>query len=320
MSLKFDPISSGLVLSKPLAQESYDQSVIYELERKSELIITRKRDGWKLMAVIYKNKIKFYTVGLNEIDERLDHIRKELASLKLPSGTILTGEAIIEDGRGNDLYTRVISYFQSSKPPLASNSQLPKLMIFNILFFGGDDLSSKSYEENLGLIGGILSKKSFKYVLAVPVISLSYDDAKTLVVNKSWEGLVLYDRYFKFAYRLDGKNPNRPKGCYKWKPVYEDDFIVRGWNPSKNDPSKLKEVDLYQIDPVTSLEFRCGSLGSFTNKMKEFLKNSIIYPIVMKVEFEARFPKTGKIRNARFVEIRTDKKPSECLAPRSYAA
>ena len=41
--------------------------------------------------------------------------------------------------------------------------------------------------------------------------------------------------------------------------------------------------------------------------------------LVVQAEFEARFPKTGKIRNARFVRVREDKPLADCRAPRSYA-
>src|SRR5262249_32543669 len=145
----------------------------------------------------------------------------------------------------------------------------------------------------------------------VPELMCSFEQAKEMVVREGWEGLVLYHKNFVNTFRLDGGEPKRPDGCYKWKPIQEGDFIAKYWIPNKKDPNRLKEIALFQINKKTGKEFPCYKLGSFKAKMREELRNKK-YPFVVEVKYEMRFA-SGKIRNARFVRLRPDKKPSECV-------
>ncbi len=311
-------LPEGFVLAKPLAQESYDESVIYELEKQGRLIITRKRDGWKMFAVVGSTgKVRLFTDGLNEVDSRFDHIRKELESLNLTFGTVLVGEAIV-DLEGSDDVTKVISIFHSNTEKSIKFQEangMAKFMVFGVLF-----LNIGAVQPLYWLAYQWLSERFYScplsYVSPAPVLKMSYDQAKKMVIEKEWEGLVLYDKNYILTYRTDGKNPKRPKGCYKWKPIMEDDFIVI-LSIHRPETGVLKELVLMQIDPANGIEFYCGRLGSFTNQMREELAK-LKLPFVVQARFDTRFAKTGKIRNPRFVRVRDDKNVSGCVAPKSY--
>ncbi len=313
MKLTNGKLPKGFVLAKPIAQSGYDEAVIYNLERNDCLIIQRKRDGYKVIAVISKGEVRFYTVGLNEIDGRLDHIKKELLELKLPSGTIIVGECLIDES-GRDNYTDFVSFFKSNGYKTNLNV---KFMVFDLVLYGNKDLSEKTYSEILEMIARILKKPSLKYVFQAPVLNMIFDQAKELVRKNKWEGLVVRDKNFKNEYRLDGKPPKRPKGCYKWKPLLEDDFIAMRWRSDPDDPERAKDIVLQQINPKTGEQFDCAKIGSFTRAIREQLLEAK-FPFVMEVEFEERFEKSGKLRNARFLRIRNDKPVHECIAPKNY--
>lgn len=322
MDFSFDPLPEEFVLGKPLKPENYDKSLIYEIEKRGSLIITRKRDGWKLFAVVYKGKVKIYTAGLEEIDSRLNHIKKDIVLLNLPSRTVLVGEGlIIKNGNGSDDFNSAVKVFKSKEKDAIEfqvKNRWMKFMIFNILFYGGQPVYNKPYSEILKMVNSIMRRNdAIQHLFPVQVLKMDYDQAKELTREQRWEGLVLYDKNFRNTYRLDGKNPQRPRGCYKWKPMVEDDFIVHGWNSSRDDPSNFKDVDFFQVDPETGENFRCGTLGGFTKSEKEYLMKEAVYPLVMQIKFELRF-ESGKVRFPRFVRFRTDKKPSECIAPQNY--
>lgn len=319
-------LPGGFVLSKPIEQKDYDEKVIEELEKNKSLIITRKRDGWKLFAEVdVSGEINFYTAGLKPVDDRLDHIKSELVSLGFPPKTLLVGEAIFDEN-GRDDIARVQAFFKSSpEKALQSEDRYKiKLMLFGVIFYDGLDLIDKRmpYRRIFDIFdiieGHPLNGGRYRYVTVVERLEVSLKEAKKLVCKKKWEGLVLYDAGFINKYRLDGKAPQRPKGCYKWKPILEDDFFVKAedrvW--SSDDPKRLKKVVLKQIDPRTGKEFSCGKLATFNKDMRDFLSQKRNYPLVMQVEFEMRF-KSGKIRNARFVRLREDKKPQECIGPKN---
>ena len=296
-----------------MTQEGYDESAIYRLEKQKNLVITRKRDGWKVFAVMGRNnKVRLYTDGLNEIDSRLDHIKKDLRKIKLLAGLVLVGEVLV-DVEGSDDIGKVISIFHSSTSKsieFQSKNGKAKFMIFGAFSLEGYSMSIESVWE-------VFSKDTLEFVFPAPIIRTSYDQAKMLVIKNGWEGLVLYTKDHRLTYRLDGKAPRRTDDCLKWKPISEDDFIVRSWRPSSSNPKLLKDIVLSQIDPTTGKEFECGKLGSFSNQMRLELARAK-YPFVVQAAFEMRFPKTGKIRNARFLRVRTDKPIDQCIAPKSY--
>lgn len=66
------------VVYKPLKPEAYDEKDIYTLEAAQRLIITRKRDGWKVFVFKSKDRVRFYTDGINEVTDRFDHLREAL--------------------------------------------------------------------------------------------------------------------------------------------------------------------------------------------------------------------------------------------------
>lgn len=312
---QLDPPSKGFVLAKPVQQDGYEESVIYRLESEGNLIITRKRDGWKLFAVKINGKVKIYTDGMNEVDERLDYIKKELEQ-RMPDNSMLVGEGIINI-KGSDDLGKISSIFQSSAAralEIQKEIGMVKFMVFDVILVRDFlVLSGLPYHQRIMEVTrmGFGYKSLVKYVVMPTILEMTFDEAKKIVLKKGWEGLVLYDKNFISSFRLDGKNPARPKGCYKWKPIFEDDFIVREWIPSEKNPSRLKEVVLLQIDLKTKKEFYCGKVGTFTNKIREQLKRSR-YPLVMQVAFEGRY-KSGKLRNARFMHLRPDKKAKDCI-------
>jgi len=315
----YGKLKKGFVLSKPVKQDHFSEDDIYKLENAGKLIITRKRDGWKLFISTDKNGfVRIYTDGMHEVDDRLLHLKKEAALLNMPPYSLLVGEALIDTNDSDDI-TKVISVFMSKQDrALALQEQYGKIkfMIFNILFWDGK-LFKNPYHFSVSTLAPLLENKHLKHIMCVPIVNTSFDAAKQLVEENGWEGLVLYDKDFVISFRDDGKSPKRQEGCYKWKPVLEDDFIVRGWIIHSK-TGKFKDVMLLQIDPETGNEFNCGKLGSFTTYMKIYLTSEARFPLVMQIEFDIRFEKSGKLRNARFVRIRADKKIEDCIAPQCY--
>ena len=321
----FDPLPDGFVLGKPVDRHSYDERMIYELEQRGDLIITRKRDGWKIYTAINRGRVRLYTAGGSEIDERLDHVKNDLLCCDVPSPALIAGEGIIDII--HDDIGKVGSIFNANlKRSLELQEEYGKIrfMPFGLVHWGGKSVIGDPYEKNLARLGPVLSrfygstKGRLTYITPIHILTMSFDEAKKLVIEKGWEGLVLYDRNFANSFVLDGTSPDRPSGCYKWKPVFEDDFIARSWIPSPKDPLAVRDVMLFQKDPITGKEFPCGKFGTFSKKLKKELADDSKYPFVIQLEFDARYPKSGKIRSPRYVRIRTDKKVEDCIAPKSY--
>lgn len=327
--LKFYPLSKGFRMAKPIKRENYDESVIYDLEKAGRLIITRKRNGWKLYAVKDETGVwRLYTDGCREV-HFLEHIKTSLAGHSdIPCKTILVGEAISQDMSGFDKLERIQSIFMS-KDPSAKMREVGEVSyrLFEIAVWGGEpacaefdyvyrlSLLREKFGADKGLTGVAGRVATVEYHLAS-----TYDEAKRIAVAKKWEGLVLYDDLFRSSFRLDGKDPERITGCFKWKPVWEDDFIVRHPIMDPKDPNRVKEVALSQFNGVYRnqgpKEFDCGVFGNFDKKTREWLRRAK-YPLVIHLEFDYRF-ESGKLQAARFVRFRYDKNIRDCRAPRKY--
>ncbi|MDP1718868.1 MAG: hypothetical protein Q8L24_00360 [bacterium] len=340
MRFSFDPLPAGFVLSKPLQQEAYDPKVVEDLDGAQRLVITRKRDGWKLFVVKYQNTTKIYTDGLKEITHLLPHIALELRQLPMPNRTILVGEGVFEKN-GADLFTKACSCLNPNRKDnyyLEDGLEKISLILFDVVFWGGAHYGqTMPYFDRLMLVRGLPklgrirnSAKEIargngsnpnrlegcRYIRGVEWLDADLALVKDRAVKWGWEGLVLYDRDFRSDFRINGKNPQRIKGCYKWKPIHEDDFIIRTWDRCENNRKRLKDVNLRQIDPATGKEFDCGKLGGFSEEMRRRIKR-MKKPLVLMVKYEQRFP-SGKLRNARFMRIRADKKTEACIAPKSF--
>ncbi len=291
---------------------------------RGELIITRKRDGWKVFAVIYKGKAKLYTDGLRDITDKLPHLKKELEEMRLPSKTVLVSEAVANNHDADHRGT--VASVLGSNPERAVELQktvgLIGMAIFDIVFYDGEQLVGvRSYEYRLDIIQDMMMHHHTRldvarHIESVEILSMSFDGAKNVALEHDWEGLVCSAKGFTSSFRLDGKSPQRIRECFKWKPIHEDDFIVREVILREKDPTSAKELVLLQVDPVTKKEFLCGKLGTFSNAVRKELAQ-LARPFVVQVRFETRH-ESGKLCNPAFMHIRTDKKLRDCVAPKSF--
>ncbi|HXV26521.1 MAG TPA: hypothetical protein VD862_00620 [Candidatus Paceibacterota bacterium] len=312
----------GLVLAKPIGQESYKESVLHTLEQQGNLIIQQKHDGYKLIAIRGGDgRFRIWTVGGRPVHGRLGHVMKVLESRPFPWGTVLVGEGLMfeEDA---ERYEWTAKVFQGGDESGLSAQKEHGRAVFRIFqAFNLEDLSAgvagRSYGETLAWLSETAGPRN-RAVSVVPSLSMKLDDAKTVVAAQGWEGLVLTDARYRLTWRTDGGTEPRPKGCYKFKPLTEDDFVILPDGRIWHKDGRLKEVVLYQRDPGTGKLFSCGKLGTFSREVRDKLSSPSLAPSVMQVAFERRNPDTGKLRFARFMRLRDDKLAASCVAPASY--
>jgi len=316
--VRFDPLPRNLVLAKPIGQESYKPEVLTDLESAGHLIGTRKRDGHKLLAEVCEGKrIRLYRSGMNQVDGRLDYLRQEIADLGLAPGTVLVGELVVERGadRTEDLgaVTTVLGGALPTAKQALAQGLLPAFVVFNIL--EGPKLTARPYGEALPRLHRLLDGGS--YVVAVEEVLGGFASMQEASRDGGWEGLVLYDSAYRLTWRLGSTEP-RPKGCYKLKPVNEDDFIVFARHRRFNADGTLKDVLLLQWDPTERKLMECTHLGTFNAETRALLAAEGWSVKVLQVRYVRRYPKSGKLREPAFMRFRDDKNPDACIAPRSW--
>lgn len=310
-----DPLDPKFVASKP--RQELDEERALQLEREGNLIITRKRDGYGHLTAITKNRIRIYTAGINDVTDHYPHIVEEIRKMQFPDDTLLRNEIFVSP-KDTDDFSLFASIAKSSaeKAIEIQNTMPASCMIFDIIVLEGKIFTGKAFKERLRFINAHFPEDDddlkLKFVIPVEVLPIPLLVAQKDASLHKYEGIVGYDANGTTEYRLDGGDPPRPKVCWKWKPLKEDDFIVREKIFVKEGSKKrFKEVELTQIDAKTGEEFYCGKLGSFTKEMKEFLAKAKL-PIVMQVQFMSRHA-SRKLREPRFMRLRDDKKPKECI-------
>lgn len=324
-----DPLDSRLVLAKP--KHSIKESAVKALEEKGNLVITRKRDGYRMLMSISKGQVRCYTRGMCETTAHVPRIAEAIKKLDLPSdGVLLDGELLVSRDDADDiaLLTSIVKSDRETAHQLQKQHPV-SYIILNIIMLDHQLLIDRPFNERLNFVQMLFTgNKHFPLplihnapVLPIEQLWCDFEASKQRVHREKWEGLVLYDRTKPTEIRLDGNiaSPPRPNGCWKWKPLKEDDFIVRRWvygTKGKAHERRMGKLFLSQIDPRTGKEVSCGEVGGgFTVAMREFFAHEAKYPLVIQVEFDKKFP-SNALRNPRFRRTRHDKTPEECVLER----
>jgi ATP-dependent DNA ligase len=204
-----------------------------------------------------------------------------------------------------------------------------KAVVFNILFYHGDDLTKLSYDEVFEYhIEGLsnnnesfnayietITKDSIQDVLIPPTEFefSSYDEAHTWVKLNSdkYEGLVVWERESNAEITYSGK-PNR-RACYKLKPVKDDDVVAYDWKEGTGaKQGKVGSLLIGKYNKEGDM-VPMGNVGSGLKiKQGECEVDYWEFPCVIEILYDQRFP-TGAYQFPRFNKVHENKIPSEII-------
>jgi ATP-dependent DNA ligase len=316
------PLDSKFVGPKPI--ESAPENLLRELEKRGDLVITRKRNGHAAYVAIAgsaASDIGLYTRGIGNITNHFPSIVEEVRSLQLPVGTLLAGELVIAIDSVDE--PSMMTRFTLSKPArsIALQKEMQtqcSLALYNVIAFREKMVLELPFRSRWEILEQVLATP-LPQVTMVEVLRMPLARAKQRSIASQWEGLVLYDRNAISAYRLDGKIDlvPRPYGCWKWKEYMESDFVAYGWVPSTASShfGQVRDVLIGQYDPKKHTMVHWGKVGKgLSKKDRSTYMDDSLYPMVFEIKFERRTP-NNRLINARIVRRRLDKKPIECIGP-----
>ncbi len=319
-------LSNNLCFYKP--KNRLDEAKLAKLEKNKKAVFTVKRNGLcHILRKTAKFDIEIYSRRMDLKTENYPHLVEGFKHL--PNDTILLGEMVIKKN-GKDSLSNANSICRSDPDEAAEKQKkLGKISyyIFDVAFYKGVNcLTSKTYTQRMEIINSLIPKNN-EYILGVEKINKSHIEAMKEVKERELEGLVVWDADGIMedgaAFTFNGKS-YRPNLLWKSKPIFEDDFICR-WNPEEGigaygkgkNKTKLKSVQIYQLDE-NGKEIDLGKCGGgLSDKQKEFYTDISKFPRVWTVEYTSIQPKTGALQFPVFSGIdRTtngDKEMSECL-------
>ena len=325
--------TSELDWSKPLPKEmrfykpknSIEDSKLAELETSGRAIFTVKRDGMNHVVRMSDVGLEIYSRTMDSCSDKYPHLIDALKSL--PARTILLGEIILDTG-GKDHFNLISKICRSdTDEAISKQNQLGKVKyyVYDLAFYNGQNLlTTMKFKDRREMMLKLIKGLNSKYIVPSEVISQPHDKALKEVVNRSLEGLVVFDSEYIMksdtAFTMSGK-AERPAGVAKIKPILESDFIVR-WNPDDGigDYGRGKNKDvvgnvfLYQLE--NGEEIFLGKVGGgLTDEQRKFYTDIKKFPRVWRVEFSSVQPGTGKLRFPVFNADRTlaeDKTIEEC--------
>lgn len=295
------------------------------------MVIVKDTDG--LVDIYSRRMLKSHHLEHTPWRVRFAHIAAEVEqNRKIPPGTILLGEVVGPDPDADDRWSvaQVLKSKTDKALHLQQDSGLLHYIAWDVAWWDGQQMLSEQRLRSRLALAHICRGQ---YLHAPCVLTGSdyqgVDELMKFASRCGWEGFVVADpdsTYGDRAFNLRGK-PERPAGCCKLKPVFEDDFIaffdpedgVGSYGRGKN-TGKLGSVALYQYNEDRDLVYICDMGNGWT---KEFIsQNSTAgsWPKVVQVKYESRTyvakgDKTNALQFPRFVLERTDKSAEECINP-----
>ena len=332
---------------QPTEKDAKSWSQLQETLESGNAIITVKEDGFKhWVLVTATGGVKIYTSGMDECTDKFPHLVQSFASKTsaIPPRSLLCCEFTVRLG-DNTCDRLAMQAISNSLPQRARSIQQDPTQktiatVLSVVFWDGTDVFSdfsfgqiiEFMEEQFGV-----PSRCPPYIRGMEVFYEPLDAARDYVKRRGVEGLVIYDsraRPGKRAYNFRGK-PERPQ-CWKWKPSFEDDFVVvfdpdgahgfakgegGAWGRGKH-RGAAGRIALYQYDAEAFLVYCSGCGSGLTDEERVAITKGTKLGIcgVAEIKYTSRrYYKRGEGSNALvepiFVRWRHDKGARDCVNP-----
>lgn len=286
-------------------------------------IAQEKFDGNRIIVIKENNIIQMQTrSGKNNLADEYPEIVTELLKT-IETQFILDGELVFVNKKtGNVVFLTCLSKETRSAYEV-------KLMLFDILERDNTNFRNVPQINRTKLVEEFVSEYNFKFIAAVYTITNDFDGSYLQVIDGGGEGLVLKK---KTAIYKDGKR------SADWLKVKKQDttdcFIVGMMEGDGKYADQFGSLILAQYNKSGAVMVVCNCSG-FTDQQRTEFYNTLIkepwvetFPsskgelthivhkvapkTVVEIEFMERL-ESGSVRHPRFIRIRTDKQPKECI-------
>lgn len=302
---------------KPMGALAIPTDKYAEIMSSSDYIAEPKFDGSRYIlhfgkSVRLTSRRESVKGGMVEKSGNVPHIIQDIVD-KLPPGTVLDGEINCPNGVRNFQYVQSI---MGSLPTTAiATQELQGELIydvFDLLAYSGNDLRDLPFHMRRGMLEDLFKHYSFTYLYLVPQRKDKEQFLKEQLDNGA-EGIMLKNINSKY---VEGKKPAHH--WYKVKRVQTFDGIVNSYIPGQGKyAGMLGALIVKQYVGPNLVEV--ATISGMTDADRKLFKTRLDVGEEFIVEFEAQeaYGKNNRYRHPRYVRLREDKNPRECLYGKS---
>jgi ATP-dependent DNA ligase len=256
----------------------------------SGLVMQPKLDGWRLLAEVCEDDVRFYTRTGNSYTGKLPMVAAELRKM-FPVGSWLDGEAISADGWG-----KVQSEMTTDGPKVAITGATVEFVVFDLLASANIDARSLPHAKRRSLLHKAFAKRMNDWVSLIPEYEAS-DEGYAQIVAHGGEGVVFKNPEARYA---SGK---RGYGWNKRKHKDSLDAIIMGFE------------DGTDVGAIVFGQYMAGKLvqRGTAKRKPNLIPDTSDQWIGTVVEIEHNgVMESGAVRHPRMLRLRPDKPAGQC--------
>lgn len=279
-------------------------SILKDIEHNPDLVVGHKYNGYSERLVVKDGVIRLFNRSGSEQTQNVPHLTSIPVSASMD--LIIAGEGLAPDGRLEGAKSIFGSGPDHSIKWQAEHG-LAGFAAVNITRYKGEDLSDVPFGDRL-------------FALTEAVVEL-----KILGLVKMWqEPLVEHDKeyYFEEIVSLGGEGvvvkslSGLEKDWYKVKRVHSWDAVVMGFTEGKGKYSKVIGAIRYGFYDYNGNLQETGKCSGMTDAERAMFASSPESFVGRVIEIKGQeLGSRGGIVFPRFVRIRDDKLPTDCLLP-----
>ncbi|MCK9458746.1 MAG: hypothetical protein M0R80_03840 [Proteobacteria bacterium] len=254
-----------------------------------------------------------------EKTENVPHLRDLFTSNGMDiefEGTVLDGEIVVGDQSQSTRVSKIMGALPEKAIRLQNENIWVDYRVFDILYFKGQDLRDRSYEERRSVLVDNFSAAESKHFSIVPAITEDKEEYFNTIVANGGEGIILKNTKSPYA-----------KDWIKIKKEATHDCVIMGFE----DPTKITKKSsgeestsrLYDNGWIGAIKFgqfydekliEFGTCSGMDDALREEISNNKERYLGKVIEIKAndRFP-TGRFRHPRFLRFRSDKNAIDCV-------
>lgn len=278
-----------------------------------------KYDGFRALTAVVDGEAAM--LSRNELDlaprfPRIFEAVKKIAAREI----VLDGEIVVLDEKGAPRFQL-----------LQQGSGRERMIVFDILRLGGEDLRRKPYAERRKILKKALAKPP-EGIFVAETLAMSGAEALRHAAEGGWEGIIAKRTTSVYE-------PRRSKEWLKVKALRQQELVVIGWQPSTASDHDIGSLHL-AVNDGGELRY-AGKVGTgFSAKLRtalraELAKDEIAKPpvsdaprvkvahwvtprLVAQVAF-AEWTSDNRLRHPSFLGFREDKSVGEVVRERPMA-